>query len=204
MSNRRIWRMLTVAAAMMWATASQAQNLALKTNLLYDATTTPNLGVEIGLGRRTTGQVFYGYNPWTLSGEGAQAKKAKHWVVMPEVRWWTCSKMNGFFYGIHAMGGQFNAANIDLPAPGAFFKGIDVFKTVRDNRLEGKFIGGGITAGYQWILSRHFNLEAEIGAGYDHVWYDKYPCSECSKKIEEGQTNYVGLTKLGLTLMYVF
>lgn len=204
MSNRRIWSTLAVAAAMMWSTTSRAQDLAVKTNLLYDASTTPNLGVEIGLARRMTGQLFYGYNPWTYSGSGPEAKKAKHWVLMPELRWWTCSKMNGFFYGIHAMGGQFNAGNINAPVPGAFFKGLNVGKAVRDSRVEGTFAGGGITAGYQWILSRHWNLEAELGVGYNHVWYDRYPCSVCGVKIGEGQTNYAGLTKAGITLMYVF
>lgn len=204
MSNRRIWRVLTMAVALMWTAASEAQEVALKTNLLYDASTTPNLGLEVGMGRRVTGQLFYGLNPWTYSGSGSTAKKAKHWVLMPEVRWWTCSKMNGWFLGVHAMGGQFNAGNIDAPVPGAFFKGLNVTKAVRDGRVEGTFAGGGITAGYQWILGRHWNLEAELGAGYNHVWYDQYPCSECSKKIADGHSNYLGLTKAGISLMYVF
>lgn len=196
--------MLTVAAALMWTTATQAQNVALKTNLLYDATTTPNIGLELGLGRRTTAQVFYGLNPWTFNGSNGEDKKAKHWLVMPEVRWWTCSKMNGWFFGIHGMGGQFNAANVNLPLPGAFFKGANLQKEVKDNRFEGKYLGGGLTVGYQWILSRHWNLEAELGAGYDHIWYDKYPCGECGALLEKAETNYAGITKLGLSLMYVF
>lgn len=204
MSNRRIWSLLTLAAAMMWTSASQAQNLALKTNLLYDASTTPNLGVEVGLGRQLTGQLFYGLNPWTYSGSGPAAKKAKHWVLMPEVRWWTCTKMNGWFFGVHAMGGQFNAANVNAPVPGAFFSGLNIGKAVQDTRLQGSFAGAGLTAGYQWILSKHWNLEAELGAGYNHVWYNQFPCAECGTKMADGQSNYLGLTKAGVSLMYVF
>lgn len=203
MCNRRIWSVLILAIATMLATASQAQHFAIKTNLLYDALTTPNLGVEVGLGRKTTAQVFYGINPWEYKHNG-EVKEAKHWVVMPEVRWWTCSKMNGWFIGVHGMAGQFNAADIKVPVPGMFFKGLDVGKTVRDTRVEGKYAGAGITAGYQWILSRHWNLEAEVGAGYDRVWYDNYFCSSCSIKKETGHSNYVGLTKAGICLMYVF
>lgn len=204
MTNRCIWSKLAVAAAMMWSAAAQAQEVAVKTNLLYDASTTPNLGLEVGLGRRMTAQVFYGLNAWTYGGSGAETKQAKHWVLMPEVRWWTCSKMNGWFYGVHAMGGQFNAANIKAPVPGAFFSGLDITKAVRDTRVQGAFAGIGVTAGYQWILARHWNLEAELGVGYNHVWYDQYPCAECGTKLSEGQSNYVGLTKAGITLMYVF
>lgn len=43
-----------------------AQDVAVKTNLLYWATTTPNLGMEIGLGKQTTLDIVGGYNPWTL------------------------------------------------------------------------------------------------------------------------------------------
>lgn len=205
MSNRQFLSVLTVALSMIWSMTTQAQEVALKTNLLYDATTTPNLGVEVGLGRKMTGQVFYGLNPWTFNrGNNTTEKKVKHWLVMPEVRWWTCSKMNGFFFGIHGMGGQFNAANVNLPLPGTFFSGDNLQKGVKDNRYEGSFVGGGITAGYQWIISRHWNIEAELGAGYDHVWYKKYPCEECGTLIEKSSTNYAGITKAGLSLLYIF
>lgn len=204
MINRRIWKMLAMMVVVMWCSASQAQKLALKTNLLYDASTTPNIGAEFGLGRRMTGQLFYGLNPWTYGGSGTETKKAKHWVLMPELRWWTCSKMNGWFIGVHGMGGEFNGANVKVPTTGAFFKGLDVFDAVRNTRVEGHYLGGGLTVGYQWILSRHWNIEAEVGAGYNRVWYDQFPCAECGTKLSEGRTHYAGLTKAGISLMYVF
>lgn len=184
--------------------AASAQEVALKNNILYDATTTPNIGLEIGLGKRTTAQVFYGLNPWEFSSDTHGDRQAKHWVVMPELRWWTCSKFNGFFYGIHAMGGQFNAGNIDIPMPGAFVSGDNLRTMVKDSRVEGNFVGGGVTLGYQFILSRHWNLEVEAGAGYDHIWYEQYPCGDCGTQISKGSSNYVGLTKLGLSFLYIF
>lgn len=39
------------------------QYLALKTNLLYDATTTPNLGLEVSMGKHFTLDVSGNYNP---------------------------------------------------------------------------------------------------------------------------------------------
>ena len=44
-----------------------AQKVALKSNLLYDATTTMNLGLEIGLVRKWTLDIPVNYNPWKLS-----------------------------------------------------------------------------------------------------------------------------------------
>lgn len=123
---------------------------------------------------------------------------------MPEYRWWSCSRFNGHFFGVHAMGGQLNVSNIDLPLPGAFFSGVNLRKIDSGSRYQGWFAGGGLTYGYQYPISNHWNLEAEVGVGYAHLWYDQYPCSECGSKISNGGTNYVGLTKLGLSIMYVF
>lgn len=216
MSNRQIWSMVAFATALMWTPTAEAQ-VALKTNLLYDATATPNLGIEVGLGKKHSAQIFYGLNFWDYTpAENEHQKHAKHWSVMPEYRWWQCSVMNGFFWGVHAMGGQFNVANMYIPQVGVFFapsaqtnsmgQKVDgnIFKSVRDSRVEGAFIGAGVTVGYQWILGRHWNLEVEVGAGYDYVWTDHYRCDECDKLLHAGGVNYVGLTKAGVSLMYVF
>lgn len=182
-----------------------AQEVAIKNNLLYDATLTPNLGLEMTTGKRQSIQVVYGLNTWSFNGKSPETKsQAKHWVVMPEYRWWTCTALNGLFFGVHAMGGEFNAGNLNMPQTGVFFKGENLMKNVKDSRYEGKFLGGGFTIGYQYILSKHWNFELEAGVGYNHVWYDKYPCSVCSKKLGTGNTNYVGVTKLGASFMYIF
>ncbi len=186
------------------AQAAMAQEVALKTNLLYDATTTPNLGIEVGVGKKNTLQLFYGLNPWKFNSDTHGQRFAKHWLLMPEYRWWTCTKFNGHFIGAHLMGGEFNAASVSLPIPGFFFAGENIPKAVKDTRFQGAFAGVGVTYGYQWILSRHWNVEAEVGVGYNHVWYDQYPCYECGAKIKSGQSNYAGLTKLGLSILYIF
>lgn len=186
------------------ATAFVYGQVAVKTNILYDATTTPNLGIEIGIGSKSTAQLFYGLNAWSFDSKTHGERKAKHWLLMPEYRWWPCSKFNGHFFGVHLMGGQFNAANVDLPIPGKFFSGDNIRSEVRNHRYEGDYAGLGLTYGYQWILSRHWNIEAEIGVGYDHVWFDKYECGECGGKLSDGTTNYLGVTKIGLVFLYIF
>lgn len=184
------------------AVVADAQ-LALKSNLLYDAATTPNIGAELGVGERSTVNLVYGLNPWSFSSDDGP-RKAKHWVIMPEYRHWFCSRYNGHFVGVHAMGGQYNAANVSLPLPGFFFGGDNLRSEVRDRRVEGWFAGVGVTYGYQWILSRHWNLEAEVGVGYNYTDYSKYICFGCGRKDGSGHSNYLGLTKLGLSFVYIF
>lgn len=201
---KKLIRLLTVAMLMTAAAAvAHAQEVAVKTNLLYDATTTPNLGAEIGVGQRSTFSLVYGLNPWSFNSDSGK-RKMRHWVLMPEYRWWPCSKFDGHFIGVHAMGGQFNAANMNIPFPGAFFGGENVTKGLRDHRYQGWYVGAGVTYGYQWVISKHWNFEAEIGAGYNYVNYEKFKCNTCGAKIDEGHTNYVGLTKLGLSFIYLF
>lgn len=184
--------------------SAQAQELAVKTNLLYDATTTPNVGVEVGLKGRSTLNLVYGLNPWKFDSKRHGERYAKHWLVMPEYRWWTCSKLMGHFIGVHAMGGQLNVSNVNLPAPGYFFSGPKLNNVDAGHRYQGWYAGGGFTYGYQYPMSRHWNLEAEIGVGYAHAWLDEYPCSQCGTRISRQGADYVGLTKLGFSIMYVF
>lgn len=180
------------------------QEIAVKTNLAYDAITTLNLGVEVGLHGRNTVNLQYGLNPWNFGKGDNGRRKIMHWVVLPEYRRWFCSRFNGSFIGVHALGGQLNVSNVNIPVPGVFFGGENLRKGVRDHRYEAAFAGAGVTYGYQWILNRHWNFEAEIGAGYIHAWYNKFDCDECGRKVGSGGTNYFGLTKIGLSFLYIF
>ena len=168
-----------------------AQHVGIKNNLLYDATLTPNLGIEIGLGKKTTLDLSGNYNPFTFD----EGKKIKHWLVQPEFRYWTCERFNGWFFGVHAHGGEFNFASVRMP--------FNMYKGLRDHRYEGYFYGGGLTAGYQWMLGKRWNLEAAIGVGYARVEYDKYGCAECSPKMGEGSKDYFGPTKAAVSLVYM-
>lgn len=186
-----------------FCTHHAAAQIAVKTNLLYDAATTPNIGAEIGVGNRNTFSLVYGINPWTFNHNGRE-HKAKHWVLMPEYRWWLTSRYNGSFLGVNLMGGEYNVANAHLPIPGAFFGGDNLTAGVRHHRYAGEFVGVGATYGYQWTLTRHWNLEAELGVGYAHAWYRKYDTDEAGRQTAKGGTNYAGVTKLGVSIIYIF
>lgn len=83
-----------------------AQKIAVKTNLLYDVTTTLNIGAEFRLAPKWTLDVSGNYNPFKFGDD----KKMKHWLVQPEARYWLCEAFNGHFFALHALGGQFNVA----------------------------------------------------------------------------------------------
>lgn len=99
------------------------------------------------------------------------------------------------------------------------------FSDLAKLRAEGWFVGGGLAYGYDWVLSKHWNIEFEIGLGYNHFAYDKlcYDCHYggadgcccCSNLcMQEGDRkgvhsennhyNYFGITKLALSVVWVF
>ena len=89
-----------------------AQDVGIKTNLAHWASASPNLGLEIGLGKQTTLDISAGFNPFKFSKD----KQWKHWLVQPEFRYWTCERFNGHFLGVHLIGGGFNVGNVSALA----------------------------------------------------------------------------------------
>ena len=175
---------------------ANAQKVALKSNLLYDATLSPNLGIEIGLAPRWTLDLSGNVNLWTVDGH-----KWKHWLVQTEARYWFCRRFAGHFVVLHAIGGQYNFGNLDIDMK---FLGSD-FSKLKDRRYQGWGAGAGIAYGYAWPVHPHWNIEAEIGVGWIYTRYDSYPCAKCGTKLESNRPhNYFGPTKAAVNIVYLF
>lgn len=178
--------------AVFWV-PSYGQWAAVKTNLLYDATTTINLGVEVGLADKWTLDVLGNYNPWEFSND----RQLKHFLIQPEARYWLCEKFNGHFFGAHVHYGRYNAGNIKLPF-GIGEEGIQKY------RYKGWLAGAGVSYGYHWILGKRWSLEATLGIGYAYLGYDKYKiCPTCRQKLGDEVKHYFGPTRAALSVIYI-
>lgn len=164
---------------------------ALKSNLLYDLTTTVNLGVEIGLAPKWSIDIPVNYNAWKYGDD----TRLRHWGVQPEVRYWFCNRFDGWFVGLHGHYAEFNVGGL----PDWSF----ISENMQKNRYEGHLYGGGISAGYAFILKKRWSLEATVGLGYAHLVYDKYPCAECGTSMGRKTKDYFGPTKVGLSLIFM-
>lgn len=175
---------------------SDAQEVAVKTNILSDIVLSPAGSVEVGLAPKWTAELTGQINAWSINDH-----TWKHWMLMPEGRYWFCQRFSGHFIGAHVLGGQYNFGNLHNNIK---FLGTD-FSKLTDERHQGWMVGAGIAYGYSWILDRHWNLEAEIGLGWVHTWYDVYPCANCGTKLRSNQHhNYYGPTKAAINLIYTF
>lgn len=176
--------------------SAHAQKAALKTNIIYDALLTPDLGLEAKVAPQWTLELTGNLNLWTVND-----RRWKQWSVQPEVRYWLCRAFSGNFLALHLIGGQYNFGNLPLDFR---FLGTD-FGQLRDSRLQGWMGGAGLAYGHSWILDRHWNLEAELGIGWIRTKYDRYPCAKCGTKVESGTVHdYFGPTKAAVNLVYVF
>ncbi len=175
----------------------KAQEFAVKTNLLYDALLTVNAGAEVRLMPKWTLDLSGNFNAWTVNG-----RRWRHWLVQPEIRYWFCQEWQGHFVAAHTLGGQYNIGNMDFPNFNLLGNKLGDFK---HHRYEGWYVGVGIAYGYSWILSRHWNIEAEIGVGWVYSRATAYPCTECgTPEYDKRPVHYVGPTKAAVSLVYTF
>lgn len=186
--REKYMKKLTVLLFLLFlAQTAHSQQWGLTTNGLYWATGTPNLGVEYSFNKKTSATLTANYNPFTF----ARNRKLKHWLVQPEFRYWISEAYKGHFLGVHLMGGSFN------------FSGLPLSDAMRDHRYEGDFAGGGLTYGYQWLISNRLNLGLELGLGYLRLDYNKFFCETCGDRLEHKTKNYFGPTKAAVTLIYL-
>lgn len=211
-----------VCLLMMAATACLnplcGQQIAIKNNLLYDATASVNLALEFALADNLTVDVSGSYNPWvfpqkTYNLRGDLIKeyngKFKHLMIQPELRWWPCEKFSRHFLGLHAHYAVYNVGGLDfLPdgfgeykrPNGASYVYVD---GIQNNRFEGWLAGAGVAYGYHLLISTRFSMEFTLGLGYTFLAYDKYKCGDCGEKLSNSQMHFLGPTKAGLTAIFM-
>lgn len=189
-SNKTGWWILVVMIMLVGTQRVSAQRIALKTNALYWATTTPNIGAELKVAPRWTLGLTAGYNPFTFS----ENAKLKHVLIEPEARYWLCSAYAGHFVGVNALYSHYNAGNIDVP--------FGIFPELDDHRFQGDIGAVGVLYGYNWMLGRRWSLEAAIGIGVGVTHYKKYMCEVCGSQVDEDTRWLFMPTKLAVSVVY--
>jgi hypothetical protein len=188
-----------LAAALSVAGTVAAQKAALKTNVPLWATGTVNFSGEIAVHPRVTIDITATSNlPGVLYfGDKALNRKIWHWTAQPEARWWFTEAFNRGFVGFHAGGGSFDTGGITLP--------FGLYPDWALHRYEGWFAGAGVSYGWQWWLSPHWNFEATLGVGYRYVVYNRFvdPPSTIMDQADVVK-HWFGPTKFGLSFSYLF
>lgn len=162
-----------------------AQRISLKTNMLYWAAASPNLGLETRLSRHVT---------FNIEAMGNYLPANKIWskaiMVTPEARWWFTGRPQvGHFVGIAGFGAGYHVK-------------YDVKDKYRD--YAGSAYGFGPTYGYSFVLGRRLSLEATVGVGIARLKYNQYKKAG-DELVQQPQTTKWSPVplKVGLSFVYI-
>ena len=192
-----------VIALLLFLTIPQtgiAQSVALRNNLLYDVTLTPNLGAEIRVDSLWTVGMNVGINAWDIDKQ--TNKKWRHLLISPNVRKYFNLKQDSLnlnvrranYLEINGIYSHFNVGNTRIP--------FGLYSAVKNHRLQGDLVALGGKYGYSWILSRDWRLEAEAGLAIGYAWFKEYECDHCGTFYGKGDRIFL-LPQLGINIVYI-
>ncbi len=154
----------------------------LKTNLPFYALVVPNLAVEVRLADQWSLDIPVFYSPYTV----ARNYRYRVFALQPSARYWLKPGMKGHFFGVHLLGGMFN---------------ISVDERNRYQDTDGMW-GAGLDYGYALKFSKRWGMEFNIGVGYIWTRYDTFYNVENGISWDTSTANYLGITRLGISLIY--
>ena len=167
--------------------------IALRTNLFYDATLSPNIGVDVRVDSTWTVGLLAGINAWDIDKE--KNKKWRHMLFSLRAR----KYLNDTIYHkryveVDAIYSHFNVGNVKFP--------FGLYKSVRDRRLQGDLVALGGKYGYSWILARNWRIEAEAGVAVGYAWFKEYDCPHCGTFLGDGDRIFL-LPQVGINVVYI-
>lgn len=166
--------------------------MALRTNLLYDATLSPNLGLDVRVDSAWTVGLLAGINAWDIDKE--KNKKWRHALFSLRARKYRDSLFHKGYYEADLIYSHYNVGNTKIP--------FGLYSAVKDRRLQGDLIALGGKYGYSWILSRTWRIEAEAGVAVGYAWFKEYDCDHCGTYYGKGDRIFL-LPQLGVNVVYI-
>ena len=172
--------------------AAKQPRIALRTNLLYDATLSPNLGVDVRVDSAWTVGLLVGLNAWDIDKE--KNKKWRHALFSLRARNYKKKLFQKNYMEFDAIYSHFNVGNTKIP--------FGLYSAVKDHRLQGDLFALGGKYGYSWILARHWRIEAEAGVAVGYAWFKEYDCDHCGTYYGKGDRIFL-LPQLGINVVYI-
>lgn len=177
-----------------FAIHTSGQQLAVSNNLVYDATLTPNLGLEIPIDSAWTAGVNVGFRPWPA--DEYATRKHRHLAIALHARRWTGDSLwHKRFYGFNVLYAHYNLAGLNLPIRWG------LFKDARHHRVQGDLWAVGGFYGYAWDLGSRFSLELEGGLNLAYTHYERFGRCRCAKS-EGTRSRFFILPQVGLNIVY--
>ncbi len=179
----------TVALIFAASFLASAQKLSVSTNLIdYACLGTLNAEASYTIGQHWSLTAGLKYNPFTFhKGDADRQFQFRQQSYALGARYWTWHSLSGWWIGGKLRYQEYNW--------GGLF--------ARESE-EGDKVGLGLSAGYTYMISRHFNVEFGLGTWGGRAWYRKYSCQMCGLTVEDGRKWFLLPDNLMISFAYVF
>lgn len=172
-----------------FVTVSNAQKVTIGTNaVMWADLGAMNLEASLAVSQHLSAHIGGRYNPWYFergTTDQFQNRKRGAWMGM---RYWLWYVNSGWFFQAKA---QWQEYNIYLPG----------MTSVKE---EGDCYGGGLAAGYAFMVTPHFNIEVGLGAWAGKKVYNEDLLPERGRRITAGASKFFVLPdELCVTLVFV-
>lgn len=179
--------LITVAAGLFLCVSLYSQNFAVSTNVVdYAELGTLNVEASCGIARRWTVSAGVKYNPFTW-GEGHNEKTDRQRTLEAGARFWPWHVYSGWWLGGKLKYQEFNRGGFVSP-----------------QTTEGDRYGGGLSAGYTYMLNSHLNLDFGLGLWSGYEKYMVYECVRCGRTVGGGEKIFLLPNDILLSISYIF
>lgn len=176
-----------LAAGLLLSVSAAGQNWSVGVNVLDCAELgTMNVEASMGVARRWTVGAGAKYNPFTWEVDGRPVADRQR-SFEAGARWWPWHIYSGWWMAGKVRYQEYNVGGISSPAS-----------------TEGDRYGGGLSAGYSYMLNPHLNLDLGLGlwSGVDR--YTVYECVRCGRTVGGGERFFVLPSDIMLSVSYIF
>lgn len=166
-----------------------AQKFQVQTNAVaWMSLGTINARMEYGVDRYWSVGVGGKFNPFVFPKDGGQDQmQLKQRSAALYARWWPWHVYSGWWLSGQIQWQEYNMGGIISP-----------------RTEEGQRYGGGLSAGYCYMISPHLNLDMGLGFWGGIKDYVVYECPKCGKRVASGIKSFVMPTDVMLSISYVF
>ena len=183
-------RLILIAVSMILTTSmASAQKLSLSTNLIdYLCLGTLNADASYTVGQHWSLTAGVKYNPFTFhGGDSDRQVQLRQQSYAIGTRYWLWHSFSGWWVGAKVRYQEYNHGGL-----------------LSRETEEGDKVGLGMSAGYTYMISRHFNVEFGIGTWGGRAWYRRYSCPVCGLTVSEGKKWFVLPDDFMISFAYVF
>lgn len=173
---------LALALSFIAPADASAQRIALKTDALGYLIMSPNFALEARLSRVLSLQVGIAGDPVSRPIKGIRLSNFR---VEPELRYWFNRPMARHFLALSVTAGTYSLQ-------------------FKERYYIGDAVAAGISYGYALVLSKHWNMEAEIGVGVGTFRGSNYRGYGNTPQIPNFRRILPVPIRFGLSFSYVF